>query len=177
MIYDFTLVCTGSQSPVRLDSLNAVPGVTQSEVPFSELSAVTNFDALEAAIPNDAMYYGLAQSAALIIAGVVYGLTQYIALGLAPKRICEGRVVGERKDGEWLFFIPSCGMTMTCDDSLTFESQVFELLPSYLADASSALSNDAPWYYRQSFVASAFGVATQTAERFWALHKKTAEII
>lgn len=177
MISNFSLEFRTSSRSINLGDLEALPEPVQDFKSFAELGALTNFNALEAAIPSDGAYGGLDQEAAQIIAGAVYGLVQYIAMEMTPKRFYESRIVGELVDGEWIFFVPSCGVTMKCDSTLSFGSQVFEFLPEYMADIADKLGYEQPWYYPFNFTASSFAATFQPPQDFWTLHKKTTELI
>ena len=143
-----------------------------------------NADALDLAVPDDDEY-GMrenADSCAQILAPLVKALKYYALQGKSPVRVQSVSVVGRLVDGQWTFFLPSSGIVMRCDSDLSFGSQVFEAVPGYLALATEALNDSAPfpyppWQFNTSFLSGFSDEAPPAQREFWTLHIKTAEVI
>lgn len=182
MIGSQNLTVTIGDSSVSPGELTGVPRNITAFLNDGQIRALTNFDALDAAIPDDEEYQGLADSAAQILGGIVYGLVGYLNQGKSPVRVNNYKVAGRLTDAGWVLIVPACGVIMRCDSTLSYGSQVFEFFPEYLSDVTEKLRLDLgyslhPWYAWESFWAPGTEASLPVVEGFWTLHVKTAEVI
>lgn len=162
----------------------SVPAIAYNMPSDAEYRAHLNVDALDAAVPDDSELGGRenANRCAQILAPLIRALKYYAGQGNSPVRVQSISVVGRLQGDMWVFFLPSSGLVMRCDDSLSIGSQVFEPEPAYLADAKGMVNDGemieaVPWQMMDYFLSSSLDTSIPPRPAFWTLHVKTAEVI